>query len=52
MHESNKNIVLVCGNKYTKFWIHSTISLEISKIHIFQKFYKMLEKFMFIDKTL
>ena len=28
-------------------------SLEISKIHIFQKFYKMLEKFiMFIDKTL
>ena len=29
------NKVLVCGNIYTNFWIHSTIILVILKIHIF-----------------
>ena len=48
-----RNHVWVCGNKYTNFWIHSAISLEFPKIHIFPKILQNARKFiMFIDKTL
>ena len=35
-----RNLVWVCGNKTTNFWIHLTIILEIPKIHISQNFAK------------
>ena len=45
-----RNPASVCGNKYTNFWIHSTIILEIPQIHIFPKILQIAVKIYYAHR--